>query len=52
MTYAKPNITKLPNPINSIQFQQSKINGSVTDSHVGQSGYPAKLTPTAYEADE
>ena len=52
MTYTKPNIAKLPNPINSIQFQQSKIHGSVTDNHVGQSGYPAKLTPTAYEADE
>lgn len=52
MTYAKPNIAKLPNPIQSIQFQQSKIGGSVTDNHMGQLGYPAKLTPTAYEADE
>jgi hypothetical protein len=52
MTYIKPELVKLPNPLNAIRFQQSKINGSVTDNNMDQSGYPAKLTATAYEADE
>ncbi len=45
MKYEKPEVVRASTAINAIQFQLSKVNGSITDS-------PSKLTAVAYEADE
>ena len=52
MTYQKPEVVRLVSSIEAIQFQLSKISGTVPDGNTGQSGYPNPLTATAYEADE
>lgn len=48
MTYRKPEVVRASTAINAIQYQLSKIDGSVMDSPSTQ----PRLTATAYEADE
>jgi hypothetical protein len=51
MTYQKPQIARLANPILSIQGSTDKT-GMIQDSHPTEPGYPLTVTTAAYEADE